>query len=123
MAPYEALYGRKCRTSLYWTELKENQIHEVDLVRETKEKVKVIRDCLKVASDRQKSYSNLKRKKIEYQVGDRVISDMYIAFHNPNSVKKMVKKMGERCYSPEGPTYCLHSVAPKDLYIVYLDSP
>ncbi|KAG8483090.1 hypothetical protein CXB51_022058 [Gossypium anomalum] len=39
MAPYEALYGRKCRTSLYWTELRENQIHGVDLVRETKEKV------------------------------------------------------------------------------------
>ncbi|KAG4204885.1 hypothetical protein ERO13_A04G067714v2 [Gossypium hirsutum] len=45
MAPYDALYGRKCRTLLYWTELKENQIHGVDLVRETDEKVKIIRDC------------------------------------------------------------------------------
>ncbi|KAA3473140.1 reverse transcriptase [Gossypium australe] len=75
MAPYEALYGRKCRTPLYWTELEENQIHRVDLVRETEEKVKVIRDCLKPASDRQKSYSDLKRKEIEYQVGDRTIRD------------------------------------------------
>ncbi|KAA3461588.1 DNA/RNA polymerases superfamily protein [Gossypium australe] len=41
MAPYEALYGGKCRMPLYWTELRENQIHEVNLVRETKEKVKV----------------------------------------------------------------------------------
>ncbi|KAA3484635.1 DNA/RNA polymerases superfamily protein [Gossypium australe] len=63
---------KMCRKPLYWTELKENQIHGVDLVRETKEKVKVIRDCLKAASDRQKSYSNLKRKEIEYQVGDKV---------------------------------------------------
>ncbi|KAG8478880.1 hypothetical protein CXB51_028735 [Gossypium anomalum] len=39
MAPYEALYGRKCRTLLYWTKLKENQIHGVDLIKETKEKV------------------------------------------------------------------------------------
>ena len=66
MAPYEALYGRKCRTSLYWTELKENQIHGIDLIKETEEKVKVIRDCLKAASDRQKSYANLKRKEIEF---------------------------------------------------------
>ncbi|KAG8503456.1 hypothetical protein CXB51_001429 [Gossypium anomalum] len=39
MAPYEALYGRKCRTPLYWTELKENQIYGVDLIKETEEKV------------------------------------------------------------------------------------
>ncbi|KAG8503904.1 hypothetical protein CXB51_001877 [Gossypium anomalum] len=66
MAPYEALYGRKCRTPLYWTELKENQIYGVDLVKETEEKVKIIRDCLKAASDRQKSYADLKRKGIEF---------------------------------------------------------
>ncbi|KAA3484221.1 reverse transcriptase [Gossypium australe] len=72
MAPYEALYGRKCRTPLYWTELRENQIHGVDLVRETEEKVKVIRERLKAASDRQKSYSNLKSKDIEFQVSDKV---------------------------------------------------
>ncbi|KAG8493033.1 hypothetical protein CXB51_010398 [Gossypium anomalum] len=72
MAPYEALYGRKCRTPLYWTELKENQIYGVDLIKEIEEKVKVIRDCLKAASDRQKSYADLKRKDIEFQVGDKV---------------------------------------------------
>ncbi|KAG8488859.1 hypothetical protein CXB51_016742 [Gossypium anomalum] len=72
MAPYEALYGHKCRTPLYWTELKENQIYGVDLIKETEEKVKVIQDCLKAASDRQKSYADLKRKEIEYQVGDKV---------------------------------------------------
>ena len=72
MAPYEALYGRKCRTPLYWTELGENRIHGVDLVKETEEKVKIIRDCLKAASDRQKSYADLKRKEIEFQVGDKV---------------------------------------------------
>ncbi|KAA3478002.1 DNA/RNA polymerase superfamily protein [Gossypium australe] len=57
MAPYEALYGHKCRTPLYWTELK---------------KVKVIRDCLKAASNRQKLYADLKRKDIEFQIGDKV---------------------------------------------------
>ncbi|KAA3473413.1 DNA/RNA polymerases superfamily protein [Gossypium australe] len=51
MAPYEALYGRKCRTPLYWTKLSENKIHGVDLIKETEQKVKVIHDSLKVASD------------------------------------------------------------------------
>lgn len=72
MAPYEALYGRKCRTPLYWTELSEKQIYGVDLVRETEEKVKVIRYRLKAASNRQKSYADLKRKEIEFQVGDKM---------------------------------------------------
>ncbi|KAA3487347.1 DNA/RNA polymerases superfamily protein [Gossypium australe] len=56
MAPYEALHDRKFRTPF------KKQIHGVDLVREIEEKVKVIRDCLKVASDRQKSYADLKLK-------------------------------------------------------------
>ncbi|KAA3478082.1 reverse transcriptase [Gossypium australe] len=72
MVPYEALYGRKCRTSLYWTELSEGKIHGVDLIRETEQKVRVIRENLKVVSDRQKSYVDLNRKDIEFQVGDRV---------------------------------------------------
>ncbi|KAA3487957.1 DNA/RNA polymerases superfamily protein [Gossypium australe] len=72
MAPYEALYGRKCRTPLYWSELRGKQIHRVDLVKKTEEKVKVIRDCLKAALDRQKSYSDLKRKEIEFKVGIKV---------------------------------------------------
>ncbi|KAA3461981.1 taxadiene 5-alpha hydroxylase [Gossypium australe] len=52
MAPYEALYGCKCRTPLYWTELSEKKIHGVELIREAEEKVKTIRDSLKAASDR-----------------------------------------------------------------------
>ena len=55
MAPYEALYGRKCRTLLCWTELSENKIITLDLIQETEEKVNVIRERLSVATDRQKS--------------------------------------------------------------------
>ncbi|KAA3472728.1 Retrotransposable element Tf2 [Gossypium australe] len=84
MAPYEALYGRKFQTPLYWTELSERQIHGVDLVRETEEKVKVIRDCLKAASGRQKSHADLKRKEIEFQVGDKV-------FLKVSSCKKILR--------------------------------
>ncbi|KAA3470727.1 DNA/RNA polymerases superfamily protein [Gossypium australe] len=72
MVPYEALYGCKCQTPLYLTELREKQIHGVDLIKETEEKVKVIHECLKAASDGQKSYSDLKRKEIEFEVGHKV---------------------------------------------------
>ncbi|KAG8473291.1 hypothetical protein CXB51_035413 [Gossypium anomalum] len=72
MAPFEALYGRKCRTPLYWSELSEQKLMGVDLTRETEEKVRIIRDCLKAASDRQKSYADLKRRDIEFNVGDRI---------------------------------------------------
>ncbi|XP_016706998.1 uncharacterized protein [Gossypium hirsutum] len=70
MASYEALYGRKCRTLLCWVELGERQVLGPDLVFETKYNVRLIRDRLKAASARQKSYADLKRKDIEYSVGD-----------------------------------------------------
>ena len=72
MAPYEALYGRKCRTPLCWTELSEDKITGVDLIQQTKEKVKLIQERLKAASDRQKSYADLKRKDVSYEVGEKV---------------------------------------------------
>ncbi|KAA3473474.1 Retrotransposable element Tf2 [Gossypium australe] len=72
MAPYEALYERKCQTPLYWTELNENNIHGVDLIKDLEQKVKVIRDSLKAASNCQKSYVDLKRKDIEFEIGDKV---------------------------------------------------
>ena len=64
MTPYEAFYGRKCRTPLCWTGLSEKKVIGPDLIQETKEKVKMNRERLKVATDRQKSYADLKRKDI-----------------------------------------------------------
>ena len=72
MAPYEALYGRKCRTPLCWTELSEKKIIGPDLIQETEEKVKMIRERLKVATDRQKSYADMKRKDSRYEIGEKV---------------------------------------------------
>ncbi|KAA3471968.1 DNA/RNA polymerases superfamily protein [Gossypium australe] len=72
IAPYEVLYGRRCRTPTCWTELGERQLLGPEVISETEEKVKVIRARLKEASDRQKSYANLKRKDIEFVVGDQV---------------------------------------------------
>ena len=72
MAPYEALYGRRCRTPVCWTELNEYKMISPDIVKDTEEKVQVIRKRLKATSDRQKSYADLKRRDMEYEVGDKV---------------------------------------------------
>ena len=72
MAPYEALYGRRCRTSMCWTEMNEHKIIGPELVKDTEEKVQIIQQRLKAVCDRQRSYANLKRKDIEYEVGDKV---------------------------------------------------
>ena len=63
MVPYEALYGRKCRTPLCWTELSENKIICHDLIQETEEKVKMIRERLKVATiDKSLTPTQIERK-------------------------------------------------------------
>ena len=72
MAPYEALHGRKCKTPLCWTKLSEKKIIGLDFIQETEEKVKMIREILKVATDRQKSYINMRRKDIQYEIGEKV---------------------------------------------------
>ena len=72
MAPYEALYGRKCRTLVCWTELNEHKVIGLDIVKDTEEKVRAIQQRLKIASDRQKLYVDLKRKDIEYKARDKI---------------------------------------------------
>ena len=72
MAPYGALYGRRYKNPMCWTELNEQKIIGPDLVKDTEEKVKSIQQRLKAVSDRQNSYANLKRKDIEFEVGDKV---------------------------------------------------
>ncbi|KAK1647156.1 hypothetical protein QYE76_064961 [Lolium multiflorum] len=58
MAPFEALYGRKCRTPLNWSEVGESQVFGSDVLREAEEKVHKIREYLKTAQSRQKSYAD-----------------------------------------------------------------
>ena len=72
MAPYEALYGRKCRTPLCWDEVGERKLSVPKIVQVTIDNVKVFRDRLKIAQDRHKSYADNQRRDLEFQVGDQV---------------------------------------------------
>ncbi|KAI5318050.1 hypothetical protein L3X38_037758 [Prunus dulcis] len=72
MAQYEALYGRQCRTPIYWNEVGDKKLEKVDSIQETTEKVKVIKEKLKTAQGRQKSYADNRSKDLEFAVGDWV---------------------------------------------------
>ena len=72
MAPYEALYGRPCRSSICWTEVGESSIIGHDLIRDTSEKVSLIRQCLLMDQIRQKSYADVRRRPLEFEVRDHV---------------------------------------------------
>ena len=72
MAPYDVLYGQRCRTPVCWTELNDHKVIGPNIVKDTEAKVQVIWKRLKTARDQQKSYADLKMKNIEYEVGDKV---------------------------------------------------
>jgi hypothetical protein len=72
MAPFEALYGRRCRTPLCWYETGENVMLGPEIVQETTEKIRMIREKMKASQSRQKSYHDKRRKDIEFQEGDHV---------------------------------------------------
>jgi hypothetical protein len=72
MAPYEALYGRRCRTPLCWFQDGEHLIVGPELVQQTTEKVKQIRDKMKTSQSRQKSYADNHRREVEFATGDHV---------------------------------------------------
>ncbi|GKG12597.1 hypothetical protein Tco_0346834, partial [Tanacetum coccineum] len=72
-APFEVLYGRKCRSPVYWAEVGEVQLTGLGIVQETTEKIIQVKQRMQAARDRQKSYADLKRKPMEFEVGDKVM--------------------------------------------------
>ncbi|GJW05108.1 putative reverse transcriptase domain-containing protein [Tanacetum coccineum] len=72
-APFEALYGQKCRSPVIWAEVRESQLIGPEIVQETTEKIIQIIEMLKMARSHQKSYADKRRKPLEFKVGDRVL--------------------------------------------------
>ena len=72
MVPFEALYGRPCRTPICWTETGDNALLTSDLVDETTEKIRLVTQRLETAQNRQVSYADKRRRHVEFAVGDFV---------------------------------------------------
>ncbi|GKD71872.1 putative reverse transcriptase domain-containing protein [Tanacetum coccineum] len=72
-APYEALYGRKCRSLVCWSKVGDSQLTGPDLIRDTTEKIVQIKNRLLAAHSRQKSSTDKRAKPLEFEVGDMVL--------------------------------------------------
>ncbi|GJZ68885.1 putative reverse transcriptase domain-containing protein [Tanacetum coccineum] len=73
VAPFEVLYRKKCRSPVCWEEVRDTQLIGPAIFHETTEKIVEIKSRIQTARDRQKSYANIRRKPLEFQVGDRVM--------------------------------------------------
>nr|GEZ49855.1 putative reverse transcriptase domain-containing protein [Tanacetum cinerariifolium] len=73
VAPFEALYGRKCRSPICWAEVGDRQITGPEIIHKTTEKIVQIKSRIQAARNRQKSYADVRRKPFEFQVGDKVM--------------------------------------------------
>ncbi|GJX00375.1 putative reverse transcriptase domain-containing protein [Tanacetum coccineum] len=137
-APYEALYGRKCRSPVCWAEVGEAQLTGPEMIQETTEKIVLIKQRIQAAQDRQKSYADLKRKPMEFEVGDRVMLKVspwkgVVRFGkrgklNPRYVRpfKVLAKVGKVAYRLELPqelSRVHHTFHVSNLKKCYADEP
>ncbi|XP_043700025.1 uncharacterized protein LOC122650697 [Telopea speciosissima] len=88
MAPFEAQYGKKCQTPLYWDKVGERRILGPELIQTTYEKVDLIRERIKAAQSRQKGYADQRQKDLEFLVGDKV----FLRVLPPKGVMRFSKK-------------------------------
>nr|GEW20666.1 reverse transcriptase domain-containing protein [Tanacetum cinerariifolium] len=72
-APFEALYGRKCRSPVWWSEVRDSQLTGLELIHKTIKKIDQIKNQLLTARSHQKSYADVRRKPMEFEVGDKVM--------------------------------------------------
>ncbi|WMV24073.1 hypothetical protein MTR67_017458, partial [Solanum verrucosum] len=88
MTPYEALYGRRCRSPVGWFEVGEAALIGPDSVHEAMEKVQLIRDRLKNTQSHQNSYADVRRKDLEFEIDDWVFLKVSLM----NGVMRFCKK-------------------------------
>ncbi|GKF81779.1 reverse transcriptase domain-containing protein [Tanacetum coccineum] len=92
-APFEALYGRNCRSPVCWSEVGDAQLTGPEMIREMTEMIVQIKNRLLVARSRQKSYADVRRKPLEFEVGDKVmlkVSPWHINWNYPEGFKEYV---------------------------------
>ncbi|KAJ4974055.1 hypothetical protein NE237_007229 [Protea cynaroides] len=98
MAPYEALYGKKCRRPLLWNEVGERRIIGPEFVEETYRVIDLIKERVKTAQVRQKHYADNRRRDLEFAVGDKV----FLKISPVRGLKRFGKK-GKLCPRYVGP--------------------
>jgi hypothetical protein len=72
MTPYEALYGRQCRTPLFWSKTRESQVFRPEVLKDEEKQVQMVHEGLKVAQSRQKSYADKRTRDLSFEIRDFV---------------------------------------------------
>jgi hypothetical protein len=72
MAPFEMLYGRRCRTPLFWNEMGEWRVFGPDILEKAEKQIRMVRENLRVVQSRQKSYADHRRRELSFEVGNFV---------------------------------------------------
>ncbi|GJX90088.1 putative reverse transcriptase domain-containing protein [Tanacetum coccineum] len=137
-APYEALYGQKCRSPVCWAKVGEAQLTGLELIQETMEKIILIKQRIQAAQDRQNSYADLKRKTMEFEVGDRVMlkvspwkgvvhfgkrGKLNPRYVGPFKVLAKVRKVAYRLELPQELSRVHHTFHVSNLKKCYADEP
>nr|GEX40876.1 putative reverse transcriptase domain-containing protein [Tanacetum cinerariifolium] len=137
-APYEALYGQKCQSPVCWAEVGEAQLTGPELIQETTEKIVLIKQRIQAAQNRRKSYADLKRKPIEFEVRDKIMLKVspwkgVVKFGNrgklnsryvgPFKVLAKVRKVGYRLELPQELSRVHHTFHVSNLKKSYADEP
>ncbi|GJU10234.1 putative reverse transcriptase domain-containing protein [Tanacetum coccineum] len=72
-APFEVLYRRKCRSPICWAEVGDRQLTGPDIIHKITNKIVQIKSRIQAAGDHQKSYADVRRKPLEFQIGDKIM--------------------------------------------------
>nr|GEW09363.1 putative reverse transcriptase domain-containing protein [Tanacetum cinerariifolium] len=137
-APNEALYGQKCRSPVCWAKVGEAQLTGPELIQETTKKIVLIKQRIQVVKDRQKSYADLKRKPMEFEVGDMVMlkvspwkgvvrfgkrGKLNLRYIGPFKVLAKVGKVSYRLKLPQELSRVHHTFHVSNLKKCYADEP
>nr|GFB23240.1 putative reverse transcriptase domain-containing protein [Tanacetum cinerariifolium] len=137
-APYEALYGRKCRSPVCWSEVREAQLNGPKLIQETTKKIVLIKKRIQAAQDRQKSHADLKQNRMEFEVRDSVMlkvlhwkgvvrfdkqGKLNLRYVRPFKVLTKVGKVAYRLELPQELSKVHHTFHVSNLKKCYADEP
>ncbi|WVZ76164.1 hypothetical protein U9M48_024161, partial [Paspalum notatum var. saurae] len=97
-SPFEALYGKRCRTPLFWNQTGEKQVFGPDIVQDTEQQLRIVQENLRVAQSRQKSYADVRRRDLSFKMDDH----MYLKVSPMRGIRRfnMKGKLAPRYIGP-----------------------